>query len=568
MNRRGRRTCVKFALRVVVFCALLAQGTAGEIGTGRPDPPPPNLAKAEGRLAQRYDRLELLAGRLAELSRSTQPRRARLLRDLIAMSRERDVSGRFAAIVGDLQSDNLGVAVSSQQDLQGDLMRLLDLLLQEDRSRQLESQRKRISKYLEEIKKLIRLQRGVKARTEGGDASESTAGDQNRVVQGTGKLHGQIEKNEGLGKSTGDRPVEPMGAGGDAQPPALSGNSQQNSPESQSPGSLPNDGLPEASERNADPSGSQQSGDPGSPNEQGAGGHPQGGAPSQGGLPQGELGPASEELSPMERTAQRLKQAQQRMQQAKSRLDQAQRENAMEKQEQALRELEQAKAELERILRQLREEELERTLVLLESRFRKMLDDQIVIYNETKKLALRQGQAPRHEVEIASGRLGRREESIVRDADRALVLLREDGTSVAFPEAVVQTRNDMATVARRLGDVKLEKLTQGLEEDIVESLEEILAALQQALKELREQQAQQQAEGGQPGEKPLVDQLAELRMIRALQSRVNRRTQRYGELLGERQAVEEGLRKALAELGRRQESIFHATRDLESGRNK
>ena len=36
-----------------------------------------NLANQEARIADRYDRLELLAGRLAELSRSTQPRRAR-----------------------------------------------------------------------------------------------------------------------------------------------------------------------------------------------------------------------------------------------------------------------------------------------------------------------------------------------------------------------------------------------------------------------------------------------------------------------------------------------------------
>ena len=39
-----------------------------------------NLVTSQERLAEKYDRLELLAGRLAELSRATQPRRAKLLR--------------------------------------------------------------------------------------------------------------------------------------------------------------------------------------------------------------------------------------------------------------------------------------------------------------------------------------------------------------------------------------------------------------------------------------------------------------------------------------------------------
>ena len=46
------------------------------------------------------------------------------------------------------------------------------------------------------------------------------------------------------------------------------------------------------------------------------------------------------------------------------RLDEAQRKQAIAEQEQALRELEKAKAALEEILRQLREEEVERMLAL------------------------------------------------------------------------------------------------------------------------------------------------------------------------------------------------------------
>ena len=577
MTRRRTMTSVSRALWLMLCCPLFAQPEAGESAqrpqdqqrgqnqSPSPNEKAPNLAEAQRRLADRYDRLELLAGRLAELSRSTQPRRARLLREVIATSREQDIAGRFDVIISDLNKESLGTALTAQQELQGDLQRLLELLLREDRNRQIESQRQRIRKYLEEVKRLIRHQRGIKARTEGGASNEDTAEDQDRVAKVAGKLHSTMEANEAFGKSPSDAESEPAGSGNKAQPsprPSDGGDqeSQDSAPQdatpkdavprgAKDPPSTPSEGRPPQGLPSGGQSGPGQSGD----------GQPGGGQPESG----------QEQQSPMERAAERLKQAQQRMQQAKARLDEAKRENALEKQEEALRELEQAKSELERILRQLREEELERTLVLLEARFRKMLEDQIAVYDETKKLAGSQTHAPRHELEIASGRLRRREESIVRDADRALVLLGEDGTSVAFPEAVKQTRNDMVSVAERLGDVKFDSLTQGLEEDVIESLEEILAALQQALQELREQRAQQQqGKGQQPGDQPLVDQLAELRMIRALQSRINRRTERYGELLGDRQAMEDDVRTALMELGRRQESVFQATRDLESGSNR
>ena len=74
------------------------------------------------------------------------------------------------------------------------------------------------------------------------------------------------------------------------------------------------------------------------------------------------------------------------MQEAQKKLDEAKRDDAVEKQAEASKELEQAKADLEEILRQLREEEMARTLAMLEARFRKMLDQQIEVYEGTKRL--------------------------------------------------------------------------------------------------------------------------------------------------------------------------------------
>ena len=61
------------------------------------------------------------------------------------------------------------------------------------------------------------------------------------------------------------------------------------------------------------------------------------------------------------------------MQEAKEQLDAVEPEAARKEQEKALAELEAARAELEEILRQLREEEIERLLVKLEARIRDTL---------------------------------------------------------------------------------------------------------------------------------------------------------------------------------------------------
>ena len=500
----------------------------------------PNLSSLESQLAERYDRLELLAGRLAELSRSTQPRRARLLRDMVSKSREQDIAGRFDAIVDALQQGKLAEAMSKQDTLQTDLQKLLELLLQEGRDREIESERKRIGKYIAEIKKLIRLQRGVKARTDGGDNKESLIKDQEKVANLTEDIRKQIKKTDG---STEADPSSEASKNSKNDSSDSSKQSENNQQEQSSENGKPSPSENSDNNKNqSDPSSSEKKQDD-----------------AQAGQ--------SNQQSQADRATQQLQKARQRMQQAKKRLEEAQRKNAIEEQNQALRELEKAKAELERILRQLREEELERILVLLESRFRKMLDAQIEVYDQTKKLDESQAKSLQHELEIAAARISRKEQHIIRDADRAMVLLQEDGTSVAFPEALGLAIEDMQTVEKRLADVKFGTITQGLEEDIIATFEEILASLQQAIKDLREQSSQQQQAEGQPGEQSLVDKLSELRMIRALQKRVNRRTFKYDEMISGDQAVEQELLEALDRLAIRQERIFEATRDLDTNRN-
>lgn len=264
----------------------------------------------------------------------------------------------------------------------------------------------------------------------------------------------------------------------------------------------------------------------------------------------------------------RIEAARKDMEAAREKLKKAQREGAAEEQREAIEQLERAKAELEKILRQLREEELERVLAMLEARFRKMLEIQIEVREGTVRLAEVPEPERGRDDEIASGRLSRREAEIVREADIALNLLREEGSSLAFPEAVGQMRDDMEQITLRLARFKTDAITQGLEEDVIAALEEMIAALKKAQKELEEKKSKRPPGQGMPQDMPLVDAIAELKMIRTLQMRVNDRTERYAKMIGGEQAEQPELLEALDRLAERQERIFRVTRDLHLGKNQ
>ena len=76
---------------------------------------------------------------------------------------------------------------------------------------------------------------------------------------------------------------------------------------------------------------------------------------------------------------------------------------------------------------------------------------------------------------------------------------------------------------------------------------------------------------GEPPEPPLVDILAELKMLRSLQLRVNRMTKQFGRMIdspdGE-QALKADVLEQLRRLSVRQARIQQATYNLATGRNK
>jgi hypothetical protein len=107
---------------------------------------------------------------------------------------------------------------------------------------------------------------------------------------------------------------------------------------------------------------------------------------------------------------------------------------------------------------------------------------------------------------------------------------------------------------------------------VIESLEEMIDALNKEMqKNGEEDQQQQQGQEGQqsaPGEEPLVDALSELKMLRSLQLRINKRTQQLSKLAQGPAALNPELIDQLKTLSRRQAKIQQATFDLSTGRNQ
>lgn len=254
------------------------------------------------------------------------------------------------------------------------------------------------------------------------------------------------------------------------------------------------------------------------------------------------------------------------MRKAEEAIEQAKRRDARRDQEKAIEELETARAELEEILRQLREQEVERLLVQLEARLRGMLRAEKTVLAGLEKLAAEP--AGGRERELESARLGRDQAAVGTDAVRALTLVRDDGSAVAIPEALEQVRDDAQQAAGRLSRGDAGATTRGIVQDIVTNLEEMVAALEKAQQE--QQQRQKGQAGGrpaEPGEQPLVDKLSELKMIRSLQMRVNTRTKRFAQVLGDgvEQAEEPELLDAVRRLADRQRKIERAAHDIVTG---
>jgi len=534
--------------------------------------PDGGLATREQELAQQFRDLEKTFLRLADILAPSDPRRAALLRSVFEQARDAEMGDRLDTIVQLLEKGQLLKAGTSQSSALDKLRELLTLLESGDTDKRRASEKEEVRQFLGRLSKLIARQRDVEGSTEAGAREAQLAERQAAIAEETRGLAGDIgnfakrmEPKESVGKeSDGEDNAAKDGDGKESE--AAEDSDQGKESASDSNNADPADGQP--GKESGKESG--KASDSGSPGQQNASGD-ESPSPEEPEAAETEKQDGDDEASRARRTRQRLGAAEQRMRKAQEKLDEAKRRDARQEQEKAIEELETARAELEEILRQMREEEVERLLVQLETRLRTMLRTERAVLAGAEKLAAEQSQADR-ERQLEAVRLSREQNGVGIDAAKALTLVRDDGSAVAIPEALEQVRDDSGQAASRLARGDVGGTTRGILQDLVTSLEEMLAALEKAQQEqqARQQQGNQGGRPAEPGEQPLVDKLAELKMIRSLQMRVNTRTKRFSKLLadGTEQADEPELLDAVERLADRQRKIERAAHDIVTGRTE
>jgi hypothetical protein len=133
-----------------------------------------------------------------------------------------------------------------------------------------------------------------------------------------------------------------------------------------------------------------------------------------------------------------------------------------------------------------------------------------------------------------------------------------------------EVRVDMVRVAERLHNANVGKDTQDLEDDIITVLKQMAEALKKAQQELGKQPPMPPGPPGpdQPQLQKLLDEIAELKMIRQMQAQVNDRTKRYGNKEKVEQSDDPQIKKELKDISDRQEKIETMINNMATKKNQ
>ncbi|MDA1013238.1 MAG: hypothetical protein O3A00_02165 [Planctomycetota bacterium] len=610
------------------------------------------LSARQRAIFARYKRFHHTLVQMHQYMRKTDPDRADLLERTILRGRISQQLEQIINLL-DQRDVGFGEVIDRQEELTKHLNALLDLLQSEDRLSDLEKEKKRIEALLKDVRELIGKEKVVRAQTERGGDTDRLAGKQGKVAEDTEKLGKKIDDQDAAKngeQKDGDKKDGKPGEKKDGKP--SDGKPKDGKPSDGKPSDgkptdgKPSDGKPSEGKPGEKKPGDKKPGDdkdkkpgdkkPGEkkPGEKPKDGKPQDGKPQDGkpqdGKPQDgkpsdgkpkagkpKSGPPKKQPKPpeggenipgkkkksgpeddsdagdkKEKTPGReeLEKAHAEMERAIEELKKKNRGKASEAEDKALQELIAAKEKLEEILRQLREEERELMLAALEARFRKMLAIQYDVLNGTDQMSKVSKKDWRDDVHRGEmQKLTAREQEIVHEADKALAILKAEGTSVAFPLAVEGIRDDVISIAEllqrlqdgandpmdpfapegkdiRMDRDKMYELTIGMEKDVIAALKELIEALQ------KEMEKDKKDKDGKPkdskGDPVLVDKLAELKMLRTLQMRVNRQTKRLGTQVDGEQATQPFIVKKLQQLAKLQAKIQKTAYDLATTRNQ
>ena len=503
----------------LVTIGLASPQTGNPPSPRLPTDPKETLSKQEELRKEFRDftiKLEEIAERFSRSARPEDQEKARVLRRAIDVAKSQGANLQFEKMVtiltgkGGLSANELQKAIGQNDELLRTLREMLAVLSSNDEAQRLREERERLERLAQELDRIIRLQKMERAKVESGKGdAKSLAKSQEAVTKSTGELAKEMAKG---GKDAKDSKGDSAKGGKDSKDAkgddsAKGGKSGKDSPGDQSD---------------------------------------------------------SAEATPGQKD---VESAQNDQKQAEQKLTQNDRDEASQRQNDAIRKLEKAREELEKRLKQVREEEIERILANLQDRCQRMLAMQLEVYSGTlavhKSMVEANQTPPRREDVQKSLQLASREADIVKEALGAIRLLEEEGSAIAFPRVFEELRDDMITVQNRLNRVDVGPFTQAIEEDIIRTLREMIESLEKSRKDNKKSGGGGGGGGGGGKQNQrLVDQLAELRMIRAMQLRINSRTAAYSREYQGEQADNPDIQRELRGLSIRQGLLEELTRRL------
>ena len=236
-------------------------------------------------------------------------------------------------------------------------------------------------------------------------------------------------------------------------------------------------------------------------------------------------------------------------------------DKAVKKQEKALENLKKSQEELEDRLEQLRQEQQEEMLAALESRFRAMLSRQLECNKATDRLAnLKQANWKRSD-ELELPDLSQKQRWVGDQADEALFLLTEEGTTIILPQLIKQVRDDAREAADDLAAAKVGDAVLATQADLESVLRDIIEAIERKQEEMENEESGGENEAGQQNS-PLLPGSAELKLLRSCQMRVNRLTERLKSDREKPDAPAEEISDRLQKLSQRQSDVAEMARQM------
>ena len=537
-----------------------------------------DAATTQDRLRREFEELKQSLLRLKQrLEISPRPEdkaRALAIDAALAMVAKQGTDGKFTTLVKSLRQtdafsnlDTMQQVMNRNQELREDLRKLIEILAKDNREDQLRKEKEDALKTLEKLREIIGKQERVKANTDLGKAAkEDLAKAQKKISDQTKELAGSKESKSGKdAKDSKDKDKD----GKDKDGKDKDGKDKDGKDkDGKDKDGKDKDGKDKDGKAKDGKSGESKPGQ-GNPDED----------------------KKSEESPPPESGEQaqakkQIKEATKDQDKAEDKIKKGDNPGASQDQQQALDKLKQAQKKLEDLLQQLREEELKQMLAKLQARCEKLLNMQIAVKTSTEELdkaiAALSTKKPGRAEDQRGLELGDAEDAIVREATAAITLIEQEGSAIAFAEVFGQVRTDMILVSGKLKKTEVGEITQGVETEIIDTLKEMIGALKKARQDQKPKpkpsEAGKEGESNPNNDQRLLDQIAELKMVRSMQARLNQRTVVYGKQLNgeqpsnatgskERDRIE-SLRKDLFDLGQRQVKITKVTRDMALGRNK